>query len=488
MSAPARRATAFSATVAVLVAALAGLGVGAAAGARWATVASLLGAGIAALGVRASQARSNDRRAAGSAGIVAGALVVAGVAAVGESAVALLAGLAVGAAAVNATVSLDADVARPVGRTVARSASVLVAGSMLAAGLSTGAFGAFGRILAGHVWALTTAHDLARLLAFQVELLVGLGLLHWAVPVLDDWLPDRREHRAATLGRLEYRIADLPRGYWLFLGLQFALALTAWGPRWFDRFLESLSTLGAGVRLVLRSGVLHGAAGVLVALSAAVLVGRGLQRLFVAWAGRDPPRALSHAAGGVGALVGAAIVGASPLADVVAAAAGPAWSEPIAAVGVTPILTGGVAVTLFAVAVGQAVIGRLVRPWIESDAAAGFAAAAAALVVAALLAAHGGASALAVFTAVAGALAVLDVGSNAVALGTQIGPVAETRAGEATHAVGSLLVGAAGVAVATLTGFVMGSVSISVPAWRARLAVALLLVSVLCFAIRLGRE
>jgi len=487
MSAPERRATAFGATVAVLVATLAGLGVGAAAGATAATVASLVGGVVAALGVRASQAASNDRRAAGSVGIVAGALAFAGVAALGESAVALLVGLAVGAAAVNATVSLDADVARPVGRTVGRSASVLVAGTVVAFGLSTGAFALIGRSAARNVAAVVTAHDLARLIALQVELLVALELLHWAVPVLDDWLPERRELRAATLARLEYRIEDLPRGYWLFLGLQVVLALTAWGPPWFDRFLGSLSVLGAGVRLALRSGVLHGAIGVLLALSAAVLLGRGLQRLFVAWAGRDPPRALAHAGGGVAVFLAAAIAGAAPLGDVVTGTLGPEWSELAAAVGVTSLLTGAVAVTLFAVAVGQAMVGRLVRPWAASDAASGFAVAAAALVVAALLAAHGGASALAVFAGVGGGLAVLDVGSNAVALGTQIGPAAETRAGEATHVVGSLLVAAGGVAVATLTGFVMGSVSVSVPAWRARLAVALLLVSVLCFAVLLGR-
>jgi len=488
MSVPERRATAFSATVAVLVAAVAGLGLGAAVGATATTVAGLTGAVVAALGVRASQAESNDRRAVGSVGVVAGALAFAGVAAVGESAVALLVGVAVGGAAINAAVSLDAGVARPVGRTVGRSASVLVAGSALAFGLATGAFALIGRGVAQDVAAVVTAHDLARLIALQVELLVAVELLHWAVPVLDDWLPERRDLRAATLGRLDYRIEDVPRGYWLFLGLQIVLALTAWGPRWFDRFLGSLSVLGAGVRLVLRSGALHGALGALIVLAAAVLVGRGLQRLFVVWAGRDPPRALAHAAGGVVALAAAAVVGVSPLADVVAGAAGPEWNDLVAAVGVTSMLTGGVAVTLFAVAVGQAILSRLVRPWIASDAASGFAVAAAALVAAALLASYRGASALAAFAGVAGALVVLDIGSNAVALGTQIGSDAETRASEATHAAGSLLVASGGVAIATLTGFVMGSVSISVPAWRARLAVALLLVSVLCFAVLLGRE
>lgn len=34
----------------------------------------------------------------------------------------------------------------------------------------------------------------------------------------------------------------------------------------------------------------------------------------------------------------------------------------------------------------------------------------------------------------------------------------------------------------------MGSASFSVPAWRARLAVALSLAAVLCFAVLLGRE
>lgn len=487
-SAPERQATAFSGTVAVLVAALAGLALGADGGAAAAVVGSLVGAVAVALGVRALQAEANARKAVGSVGVVAGTLAFAGVAALGGGVVPLFVGIAVAAAAINATVSLDSDVDRPVGHAVWRSATVLAVGTVVATGAYVGAFGAIaGGAFAG-LSAVVAVHDLARLVALQVGLLAVVELLHWAVPILDQWLPEERDLRAAVFERFDYRIEDVPRAYWAFFGLQVVLALTSWGPRWFDAFLGSLSLFGDAIALLLRSGVLHGPLAAILAILAAILVGRAAQLVVVAWAGTDPPGALSHAAGGIAIFVAAALLAASPLAGALAAVAGSDVADLFGAVGATAALTGTVAAALFGVAVARAVLGNAVRPWVATDAANGFAVASAALVVAALVASHDGASALAVFAAIGAALVVLDLGTNAVELGTQVGRLAETRAGEATHAVGSLLVAAGGVALATLTAFVMGSASFSVPTWRARLAVALALVAVLCFAVLLGRE
>ncbi|WP_132058810.1 DUF7519 family protein [Halorussus amylolyticus] len=488
MSAPERRATPFGGTLAVLVAALAGLALGIADGATAATAASVGGGVVAALGVRAFQSEANARRAVGSVGVVTGALAFAGVAGFEAGLVAVLAGVAVAAAAVNAAAAVDSDLVDPLGSTVWRSASVLVVGGGLALGVSVGAFAAFGRVAIGGLVSAATQNDLVRLVVLQIEILLVFELVYWVVPILDDWLPEDRDLRAKTLDRFGYRIEDVSRGYWLFFVFQLVLALTAWGPRWFDAFLGSLSVFGTAIRFALRSGVLHGLfAGILAAL-VAVLVGRGVQMACVVWAGRDPPRALAHATGGLVMLAVAAVVAVSPLADALGAAAGPSWALAFESLGATATISGTVAVALLAVAAGGTVVGHAVQPWVADSAATGFAVASSALVVAALVASDGGASALAVFVGVAGALVVLDVGTNGVELGTQIGRVAETRAGEATHAVGSLLVAAGGVALALLTAFVMGSATISVPAWRARLAVVLSLVAVLCFVVLLGRE
>jgi hypothetical protein len=487
VSVPERQATAFGGTVAVLIAAVAGLAVGAAHGVPGATAASLVGALAVSLGVRALQAEANARRAVGSVGLVAGTLAFAVVAEFG-GVVPLLVGVAIVAAATNALVSLDEDVELPVGSAVWRSATVLAVGAIVALGASTGVFAAIGTLTLGGLAAAATTSTLALLVVLQVQLFVVLELLHWAVPILDRWLPQDRDLRAATIGRFDYRVNDPPRAYWAFFVLQLALALTGWGPRWFEAFLGSLSVLGEAIRLLFRSGVLHVPLGLVLAGLVAVLLGRGLQRVVLAWAGADPPRALASAAGGLVLLAGSAVVALPPLASLLEDVAGSPWADLFASIGPTATLSGAIAGALFAVITVASTVGHSVRPWVATDAATGFAVGAASLVVAALVASHEGASALPVFVGVAGALVVLDLGTNAVELGRQIGRLAETRRGEATHAVGGLLVGAAGVALALLTAFAMRSASFSVPAWRARLAVALLLAAVLCFVVILGRE
>ncbi len=481
-----RRATPFSGTVAVLVAALAGLALGAAGGRLWHVAATTVGGVLAALGARAIQSKTNARRAVGSVAVVAGVSVFAVVASLGGGAVPLLVGAGVGAAVANAVVSFDEEVERPTVKAVWRSATVLSVGAVLAVCLHADVFGKTFGAVAGMVGGAAASSALSLLVVAQLELLAISELVHWAVPVLDDWLPEDRDLRAAVVDRFDLRLWEVPRAYWAVLGLQVLLALSSWGPAWFRGFLDTLSVLGDGLELLLVSGVVHFPLTALLGGLVAILVARGLQFLFVGWAGSDPPRSIAHAAGGVVALALASLLALAP-ASALTDVAGVDWAETVTSVGPTAALAGGVAGALFAVAFAQRVLAVAVGPWVQTDSASGFAVAGGSLLVSSLVVADGGGSALAAFVGVAAALAVHDVGSNAVELGSQIGRDAETRAGEAAHAVGGLLVAAGGVAVATLTAFVMGSLSFSPPAWRARLAVALLLVAVLCFAVLFER-
>ncbi|WP_128478861.1 hypothetical protein [Halorussus pelagicus] len=485
-AAPERRATPFSGTLAVLVAALAGLALGGASGTAPSVAASIASGALAALGVRAIQSETNARRAVGSVCLVAGVAAFAIVTALGGGAVALLVGGGVAAAATNAVVSFDERVERPAIRSLWRSATVLLVGSVLALCLYANLFGKTFGVVGGELVAVAASSALSLVVVLQLELLAISELVHWAVPVLDGWLPENRNVRAAVLERFDVRLWEVPRGYWAVLGLQVLLALSSWGPAWFGAFLDSLSILGDALELLLVSGILHLPLAALVGSLLVVLLARSVQLLFVEWAGRDPPRAVAHAAGGLVALGVAALLALAP-GDALASVAGSGWAETVEVVGPTGALAGGLALVLFAVAFAQGILAVAISPWVGTDSAGGFAVAGGALTVATLVVADDGGSAIAVFAGVAAALAVHDLGSNAVEVGAKIGRDAETRAGEAAHAVGGLLVGAGGVALATLTAFTMGSVSFSPPAWRARLAVALLLVAVLCFAVLFER-
>lgn len=489
-STPENRAAAFSGTVAVLVALAVGLLLGAAHGSLPAVVTASASGLLAALGVRAAQSRQNARRAVGSVGVVTGATGFAGVALFGPSPVALLVGSAVAAAAVNATVSFDERIERPAVRTVWRSAAVLAVGTVLAVGVSTGAFAAGLWFLGGGLVSTVSSNALAMLIALQIEVFLVAELLRWAVPILDRWLPEDRDLRAVTLDRFDFRVEDVPPAYWLAFGLQLVLAFVSWGPRWFAALLDALGVLGRTVELLLFTGVLHlPLAGMILGL-VGVLLARAVQAAFVGWAGSDPPRAVAQATGGIVVLAVATLLAvALPQAtETLTGLAGGGWAATVRAVGPTATVVGAVAGTLFGVAAARHVLAEAVAPWVVFESASGFAVAGGGLFAAALVVAEAGGSALAAFAGVAGALVVHDLGSNAVGLGAQLGSAAETRSGEAAHAVGSLLVGASGVALAGLTALVMGSVEFSPPAWRARLAVGLLLVAVLCFAVLFERE
>ncbi|MFC4549786.1 MULTISPECIES: DUF7519 family protein [Halorussus] len=476
-----RGATRFSATLAATVAVAAALALGVAAGDALGVVATLAGAVAVALGVRALTIETNDRRAAGSVGVVLGTVAFAAAALFGRY-LAFVVGLAATAAIVNAVVDFDDDLAWPVARATWRSATVLGVASVLAVCLHADVFVGTARVTADGLVAVATAHDLARLIALQVEVLAVAELLYWAVPVLDRWLPADRDVRASILGYVDFRLEDVPRTYWAFLGGQLLFALTGGGPRWFAGLLASMSAFGDAVALLLRSGVLHLPLAAVAGFLLVVLVGRAIQLTFVSWAGTNPPRSLAFAAGGLVTVAATALLAASPLGDAfVAAAAETVWKEEIALFGVVGTLLGSVALTLLAAAALREFGFAFVEPFVTTDTAGGFALSAGLLLAGSIAAAELGAAPLAVFAGVAGALVVHDLGSNASELGTQVGRFAETRTGEVAHAVGGLLVAGVGVALAAASAYVLGPITTSVPAWRARLALALVLLAVLSF-------
>ncbi|WP_276302138.1 DUF7519 family protein [Halorussus lipolyticus] len=485
---PERGATSFGGTVALVVTALVGIALGVAEGALWPTLGGLAGAVISALGVRAMQSEANARRAVGSVGVVVGASIFAGVAVVGGEAVALLVGISAAGAGINAIVSFDARVEQPAVEAVWRSATLLTVGAVVAVAVHLGMVGAMGRLAGAGVSGLLSASALALLVVLQVEIFVLAELMRLAVPILDRWLPENRDVRGATLARFDFRFEDAPRAYWAAFAAQVALALSSWGPRWFAVFLDLLSVLGRTVELLLTTGVLHVPLSVGILGLLGVLLARGLQALFVSWAGSDPPRAVALSAGGLVTLGVALVLGVWAGSETVVSSAGSGVANTVGNVGLAGVVAGAVATALFTVAAVRRALATVVAPWVATESATGFAIAGVALFVASLVVAEAGGSALAALAGVAGALVVHDLGTNAVGLGVQIGREAETRTGESAHAVGSLLVGAGGVALAGATAFVMGRVEFSVPAWRARLAVALLLVAVLCFAVLFERD
>jgi hypothetical protein len=73
-----------------------------------------------------------------------------------------------------------------------------------------------------------------------------------------------------------------------------------------------------------------------------------------------------------------------------------------------------------------------------------------------------------------------------VDVGATLGADAETRRGEAVHAAGSAAVVAGAVALASLSLYVLGP--LSVPAGRARLALLLALVAFLALAVATVRD
>lgn len=448
----------------------------------------IAGAVCIALGSKGLQSEANERRAAGSLAIVGGAIALTVSLGLASSPLfSLLLGVGLTAVVLNATVGLSTGVGYPVYLMLRRSLAVLVVGTILAAGIHAGVFRALGAVGSILVSRSVTSSVLAMLIGLQIGCLVAVELLHWVVPILDDWLPAEANLRRRILDPFGFRLETVPPAYWVFLALQIIVAFSYWGPRWFDRLLGSLSTLGDVIRLVFGSGVLQSVVAVVILFELLVLVARGAQHVTIAWMGDEPPQTLAFAAGGIAAVALAGAVGALSV-FVPSVGSAVATVEPwglVRQLGPTTVVTGGITGVLLLLVLVQ-VLGVLsVGPWVALDSASGFAFGGGALFIGALVAANLGAAPVLVFCAVGAALVVRDVGDHSAEVGLQLGRTAETRRAEIAHSTGGLIVAALGVGLAVGTLTFVGPVSLPAESWRAHLALALLLVAVVSFTLLL---
>jgi hypothetical protein len=495
------RSRPFGAKLALLVVILTGTLVGVA---GWPAVGrAMLAVPVATLGgvavaraTRAVSGSDNVRRARGSLGVLVGAGVLVGsvgAAATGGAVPAFVAaatGLAATSVGFGALVGVESDTTDHLQRAFRRSAVVLGVASLVSVVLFTGVlwpplrFGIVGTAT------LSTISTYAAVVSLQVFAVLVIALFEAAVPVVDDWAsrPEREDGLLEAWEQQGVGLEDVPMAYWAAFGLQLLLAMIPQVHVLVEWALSIVPVLGPVVQRVMTLGVLHLPLAVLMGLASLVLVARGIQHVVDAWAGHEPPRALSYAAGGLvlSALVlplSVPFVGV-PIAGALEAVlpAGPV-SGRVGAIGPAATLLGGVAVllgvTYFTLAVSP-VFGALTR---STRISGRFGLGAALLFGAGAATVANGGHALLAFVTAAAAVLVWDFGDNAVGLVRQVGPDVDVRDAETTHAGGSVLVGFAGVGIATAAYYLLGWVS--VPASNAAngfLAMILALVALIAFA------
>jgi hypothetical protein len=92
-----------------------------------------------------------------------------------------------------------------------------------------------------------------------------------------------------------------------------------------------------------------------------------------------------------------------------------------------------------------------------------------------------------VFLGIAGSMAVWDVGHNAAGLGRLVGRKADSARPETVHAGGTLLVGLAGVLVASVGTYLVGPI-VGLTDARALVALACTLVALVAFSLASGED
>lgn len=460
-------------------------------------------AALAAVGagasLRALVRDSNRSRATGSVGLalsgaavssaLVGLLVVSGLpedslvghpmTESGDAVPLALATAGVLAAATDAFVESPAAAVTRVTTTLWRSAHVLAVGAVLGylagVGLFTdvplAALGALADALAaaGDSTPLGNAALVASFVGLQVLALVVVWLVRTAVPVLNEWVASAttsREDETEVDGLLSVLPdpVELPASVWGLLGVQVFLAVLVGDlvGGLFGTVLETLGPLGGLVRWGLSAGVVHWPLVLVGLLALGVLAADGARRLFVFWAGRNPPTTLAFAAGGV---AGVALGTVGGLLTMTAEAA---LGESVGGHLVAPGVAAAVGVGMVGAVVLAAVPERIAR-LVGVRRASGFAGGAGALFVAGLWVAVvglGGASdgdgvvrllvPLAAIAGVAASVLVWDLGENAVSLRHQLGRDTDTRDAELTHAVASVLVAGGGVVLAGFAYYLAG--------------------------------
>ncbi|WP_424016521.1 DUF7519 family protein [Halorientalis pallida] len=475
-------ATRFGRRVALAVAVVAALGLGAAVGSP---LSALVGVGGALLVARSAAALGSDAtaiRTAGSLGLAVGGLALLWPLGYGlfegGLAVTVCVSLAVLAVGVDAVAGDVTALGRHLFRTTVHSGIVLFLVAMVGLLVTAGLVPATGRAVAA-VLPLSAWPSLALLVALQLQALAVVLALDLATAILESWVgdtTDRVEGVLADLADLGVSVTDVSRRYWWALAGQ--LLLLSLVPRQFDAALAALPVLGEAVRVALASGVLHLPLAAVACLVLAVLAAEVGRRLLAEWLAPSPPHTLAYAAGGVAVSLVTVVVAAVPGA---LARFGVAVAPPAVA-AVVPLV---VLAALVAVLLVYGAMAVLVRLRSVPDGAPGFALGAALLVGGALLAARTVFPPVA-FAAVAAAFVVWDVGATAADLGRTVGPDAPTQRGEFVHAAASVLVGAVAVGLAWVALFAVGPLTAAIPRWRATLSLALALGALVAFGLALS--
>lgn len=491
---PARFSSRLALAVAAVAALLLGLGTGPGLlGQTPELLLGLLGAGALVRGATGVTEDESRQRAVGSVWFVFGVLGVLGAIvaykpSLAAAAVTTFGTLSLVLLGLSVTVGIDEGLVRSLGGTLSRSLVVVVAGTVLLAGIHVALFRSVAVVTVASYGALVGAGPLVSFLVLQVEVLVLVVLVERALAVVDAWVPRRRfDRRETALRELGVRAGDVPKGVYVLLGLQFVLATTGTGRALFTRLLGQTGPFGTVVRWFLQSWVPHALLGTGILLFGSVVVARLCQLVVVNWIGREPPKTLGYAAGGVvvSVLVGV-LTALPPVAWLVEwpVTDGSTLDVAFATYGMGTTFLALVVAALCAVLVSLPVFMFLV--WDESTASAenGSTAGAGLLLFGAIAAGFGDAPAPVVFVGVAAALATWDLSVNASLVGREVGRDAETRRGEVIHAAGVLAVGAVAVLVTLLGVEFIGAAAlvVDVPRWRAVGALALLLLALVCFA------
>lgn len=491
---PARFSTRLSLAVAAVAVLLLGLGTGPGLlGVAPATLLGLLGAWALVRGAVAIDAGGRRDRAVGSVWFVLGTLAAAaGVAAykptVAAAAVTAFGTLAVAVLGLSLTVGIDDGLVRSLGGSLSRSLVVLVAAASVTAGVHVHLFGAAAVGTVAVYAAVVGSSALVGFVALQLEVLALAVLADRATRVLDGWLPDRRfDRRESALRELGVRAGDVPRGVQALLVLEVLAASTGTGRLLFARLLAGAGPFGTVVRLFLRSWLPHALLAVGIVAFGSVVALRLCQRVVVRWVGREPPRTVAYAAGGVVVGVGVGVLTALPPVVWLVGRAVPDGSVldvAFATYGMGTTLLGLATGALCALLVALPVCHFLIWNGADLEHGRGLTLGAALLLAAAFAAGFGDAPAVVAFLGVAATLATWDLAVNATLVGREVGRAAESRRGEVVHAAGVLAVGVVAVLV-TLVGVEFigaAALTLDVPRWRAVGALTLLLVALVCFA------
>lgn len=488
-----RTVTRFSGRLAVGVAALATLAIGLAVG-TWVVAVGVGGALAFGWGAGALDTDENGHRALGSVATVVGGLLVlvgvtAGARGGGSAAVTSLALLGLAAVALDATVGLGDDRLTPVTSSLGSSIATVIAGVAVASVLHVAAALDVAVLLLGVLGSVSLATALGAFVSLQLLALLTGVLMHRSRRTVEGWFPGEVPVESwAEFEPLALSLSEVPRSYWAVLGLQVVLLLVPGVVGLVDVLLSNTWLFGDAVRFLLQSGLLHALLLSVVLLELAVLSAEFVRSSATSLLSPNPPKSLSYAAGGIALFVGvpALVAGLTVSAAVTGVGSdllffGGSWGSAAALMSVTVVALGVVfALVVTAVALAE----RSALP----DRTAGFAIGATALFLAAVGASPFGAPAHVTFAGVAAALVTWDLGETAVDVGSHLGGAAETRRAEVVHATGSVGVGVAGVALATLGVHVVGPLAVPGTGGRAVAALGLTLVALVAFVVAIDRR